>query len=315
MYLICGEALYDLFGTDTSGSNLSFDARIGGSPFNVAMGLTRLGEDVALHGGISKDALGEKLIRKLRDETISEQYVVRTEHLTTLSLVHQTPDGQPAYTFYGAEAADRMVSDEDLPEFERNPTYIHIGSYTALTDPIGSTLKALIQREHARSIISFDPNIRPTVVADMALWWKNTQSIIPHTDVIKVSDEDLALIAPGEPCDAVAKDWLANGAKLVVVTHGKDGASAYTSQAEASVPGTMVTVVDTVGAGDTFQAALLSGLSTLGVSDRQGFADLDSESLKRLMAFCTQAAAVTCSRRGADLPTRADLEKGGCSLN
>ncbi|QDG76745.1 carbohydrate kinase [Labrenzia sp. PHM005] len=314
MFLVCGEALFDLFGSDTGKDSLNFDARIGGSPLNVAMGLARMGEDTAFFGGISKDALGEKLAQKLKDEGISDRYVLRTDHLTTLSLVQQSPDGQPAYTFYGVNAADRMVFEKDLPEFETSPAFIHIGSYTALTDPVASALKSLILREHARSIISFDPNIRPTVVADMELWRKNTQAIVPHSDVIKVSDEDLDLIAPGEPVDAIAKDWLAEGAKLVVVTRGKDGASAFTAQSEANVPGVPVNVIDTVGAGDTFQAALLSGLNTLGVSGRQNLSDLSSSHLTRLMTFCTRAAAITCSRRGADLPTMADLEKDGSAL-
>jgi fructokinase len=118
MYLICGEALFDLFGADTSGTSVGFDGRIGGSPFNVAMGLARLGEDAAFFGGISNDVLGEKLVGKLRDEGVSDRFVVRSDNLTTLSLVQQDPDGQPAYTFYGANAADRMLTEADLPVFE-----------------------------------------------------------------------------------------------------------------------------------------------------------------------------------------------------
>jgi fructokinase len=314
MYLICGEALFDLFGADTSGTSVGFDGRIGGSPFNVAMGLARLGDDAAFFGGISNDVLGEKLVGKLRDEGVSDRFVVRSDNLTTLSLVQQDPDGQPAYTFYGANAADRMITEADLPVFEVPPSFIHIGSYTALTEPVASALKSLIAREHARCLISFDPNIRPTVVADMDKWRTNTTAIVPYTDVIKVSDEDLALIAPGEPVEAIARDWLAEGAKLVIVTRGKDGASAYTDQSEASVPGVAVDVVDTVGAGDTFQAALLSGLKILGANNREGLTALDPAQLTRLLTFCTQAAAITCSRRGADLPTKDDLEKEGCSL-
>lgn len=314
MFLICGEALFDLFGSEDPDHSLNFDARIGGSPFNVAIGLARLGEKAAFFGGISRDALGEKLLQKLKDEQISDRYVLRSDHLTTLSLVQQNTQGHPAYTFYGANAADRMVTEDDLPDFEQSPEFIHIGSYTALTDPISTALKTLVQRERSRSLISFDPNIRPTVVPDMDLWRKNTESLVPLADIIKVSDEDLELIYPGQPVEAIAKDWLANGAILVVVTKGKDGASAFIADREVSAPGVSVRIEDTVGAGDTFQAALLSGLNTLGVNDRQTLADLDSDRVKRLMAFCTQAAAVTCSRRGADLPKWTDLQKGSCSL-
>ena len=267
MFLICGEALFDLFGEDTAGDSVSFDARIGGSPFNVAMGLARLGEDAAFFGGISRDALGEKLIAKFRKEGVLERYILRTDYLTTLSLVQKDERGSPAYTFYGENAADRMVTEADLPEFDTPPAYLHIGSYTALVEPVATALKVLIERQRHQALISFDPNIRPTVVADMEAWRKNTEALVPLTDLIKVSDEDLALIAPGEPIADIARKWLADGAGLVIVTRGGDGATAYAPGCSVDCPGIEVSVEDTVGAGDTFQAALLAGLRQLGVSD------------------------------------------------
>ncbi len=315
MYLICGEALFDLFGDAGSGDSISFDGRIGGSPFNVAMGLARLGEDAAFFGGISRDALGEKLMEKFRSEGVSDRYILRTDYLTTLSLVQKDGQGQPAYTFYGANAADRMVTPGDLPDFAEPPLFLHIGSYTALVEPVASALKALIERQRASTLITFDPNIRPTVEPDMGLWRDNTESLVPLTDVIKVSDEDLALIAPGEPVEAIARRWLGLGASLVIVTRGGDGASAYSARAEADCPGIRVDVEDTVGAGDTFQAALLAGLKKIGVSNRFGLASIDQSGLKRILTFAVSAAAITCSRRGADLPRKHELEKEWLALN
>ena len=165
--------------------------------FNVAVGLARLGEDTGFFGGISNDALGAKLVDKFRKEGVSERYILRTDYLTTLSLVQKDAQGHPAYTFYGANAADRMVTTDDLPDFAEPPLFLHVGSYTALVEPVAGTLKALIARERARTLISFDPNIRPTVEADLSLWRRNTEDLVPLADVIKVSDEDLALIAHG----------------------------------------------------------------------------------------------------------------------
>ncbi|GAA0773770.1 carbohydrate kinase [Roseibium denhamense] len=315
MFLVCGEALFDLFGEDTSATSLSFDARIGGSPYNVALGLARLEEDAAFFGGISRDVLGEKLVAKLADEGVSGQHILRIDYLTTLSIVQKNEDGVPAYTFYGDNAADRMVTSDDLPDFAGTPPeFIHIGSYTALVEPVSQAYRALIERERTSCLIAFDPNIRPTVVSDMKTWRRNTESLVPLCDVIKVSDEDLDLIAPGEPVENVARTWLAKGAKLVVVTKGAEGASAFTMGIEVSIPGIKVKVEDTVGAGDTFQAALLAGLKTLGITNRPALAALDEGPLTRLLQLCAQAAAVTCSRRGADLPRRAELEKEIASL-
>ncbi|WP_269581048.1 carbohydrate kinase family protein [Roseibium sp. Sym1] len=315
MYLICGEALFDLFGENSSGDSVAFDARIGGSPFNVAMGLARLGEDAGFFGGISRDALGERLVQKFRSEGVSERYILRTDYLTTLSLVQKDDQGSPAYTFYGANAADRMVTEEDLPDFDTPPAYLHIGSYTALVEPVSKALKALIAREKHHTLISFDPNIRPTVVPDMGLWRQNTEALVPLTDLIKVSDEDLELIAPGEPVEQIARKWLGAGAGLVIVTRGGDGATAFAPGIEVDCPGIKVTVEDTVGAGDTFQAALLAGLRQLGVTDRTALDRLEEDALRRLVGFAVKAAAITCSRRGADLPRRAELEKEWAALN
>ncbi|MCR9284629.1 carbohydrate kinase family protein [Roseibium aggregatum] len=314
MFLICGEALFDLFGEAGSGDSVSFDARIGGSPFNVAMGLARLEEDAGFFGGISRDALGERLVQKFRSEGVSERYILRTDYLTTLSLVQKDEHGSPAYTFYGENAADRMVTVDDLPQFDEPPLFLHIGSYTALVEPVSAAFRALIERERDHTLVSFDPNIRPTVVPDMALWRRNTESLVPLTDVVKVSDEDLALIAPGEPVETIARAWLGMGASLVIVTRGGDGATAFAEGIEVSRPGIKVTVEDTVGAGDTFQAALLAGLKHLGATNRDVLAALDAGQLNRLLDFAVGAAAITCSRRGADLPRRSELEKEWSAL-
>lgn len=314
MFLICGEALFDLFGEASNDDSIGFDARIGGSPFNVAMGLARLGEESAFFGGISKDALGERLVQKFRTEGVSDRYILRTDYLTTLSLVQKDEHGSPAYTFYGSNAADRMVTQADLPAFDTPPLFLHIGSYTALVEPIAGALKALIERERDRTLVSFDPNIRPTVVADMALWRKNTEALIPLTDVVKVSDEDLALITPDTSIEDIARSWLRSGAALVIVTKGGEGASVFAPGIELTVPGIKVAVEDTVGAGDTFQAALLAGLKELGATNRSALAALDEGQLKRLVEFAVQAAAVTCARRGANLPRKAELEKEWAAL-
>ncbi|MBO6755933.1 MAG: carbohydrate kinase [Roseibium sp.] len=307
MILVCGEALFDLFADDPNADPPTFEAHIGGSPFNVAVGLARLDAKAAFFGGISTDMLGQKLVDRLAREGVDTQYVHRSPALTTLSLVQKTAGGQPAYTFYGTGAADRMVTVDDRPQLRTSPNFIHIGSYTALVEPIASALKELVVREKGRCLVSFDPNIRPTVEADMDLWRENTEAIVRMADLVKVSDEDLSLIHPGENPAEIARRWVGYGCSLVVVTRGADGADGFTAHHHVSVPGENVLVQDTVGAGDTFQAALLWRLCEWAVTTRDTLASLDDGALHDLLSGAVSAAAITCARRGADLPKRQEI--------
>lgn len=307
MILICGEALFDMFASDLAQDPVAFDAYVGGSPFNVAIGLARLGEDVGFFGGISKDLLGEKLIGRLRSEGVETGYVCRPDALTTLSIVQKDANGHPAYTFYGEGAADRMVTVADLPAEIRDLSILHVGSYSALVEPVASALKALISQEKANSLIAFDPNIRPTVVADLCRWRENTEDIAALADIIKVSDEDLALIYPDRDPSDIVRHWLSLGAGLVVVTAGAKGATAFTRDLHVEVSGRAVTVIDTVGAGDTFQAALLSGLVARNITTRNTLEGLDHAALHEIVLKAVVASALTCTRQGADLPTREDV--------
>jgi len=307
MILVCGEALFDVFSENSSGPSIPFHAVIGGSPFNVAVGLARLQSDVSFFGGISKDTLGQKLIDQLDKEGVDTSVVHRTSALTTLSLVQKDPNGVPAYTFYGEGAADRMVTAENLPSLRTSPTFIHVGSYTALVKPVSESLKTLIARHKNSSLISFDPNIRPTVEPDMDLWRENTEELAKSADLIKVSDEDLSLIHPGKDPAEIAHNWISGGSKLVVVTRGSDGATGYTADHEVSIMGRKVDVIDTVGAGDTFQAALLAGLNDRHILNREQLQSIDPETLKGLLETAAEAGAITCSRQGADLPRRSEI--------
>ncbi|GGB36436.1 fructokinase [Roseibium aquae] len=313
MILVCGEALFDLFSDDPDAPSLNFRAQIGGSPFNVAVGLARLGQASAFFGGISTDMLGHRLFDRLTAEGVDTRFVIRSDRTTTLSLVQKDAGGHPAYTFYGEASADRMVSDTDLPPPTVDTSVIHIGSYTVLVEPVATALKTLVRRERSRCLISFDPNIRPTVVGDMARWRKNTEDLVHMSDLIKVSDEDLASIHPAQDPERIAKRWIKAGAGLVVVTRGAAGAFASTSRYDLDLPGHAVEVADTVGAGDTFQAALLMGLTEAGVTSRPALDNVDSATLTGILETSIRAAAITCSRAGADLPRRSDLAAVGTS--
>lgn len=306
MFVVCGEALWDLFALDGP-DGLGFDARIGGSPFNVAVGLARLDQSVALLTGMSTDRLGQRLAGALESEGVRTDFLVRVSRPTTLSVVDLGADGQPVYAFYGAGAADRAVGVEDLPTLGPDAWGIHAGSFSLVVEPVGSTLLALFARERGRRLLTLDPNVRLNVEPDADLWRSRIDRFVRRADLVKISDEDLGLLYPGATAQEIASDWLGAGAGLVVVTRGASGAEAFAPAGRSAVPGRAVRVVDTVGAGDTFQAALIAGLAERGVWTRKDLDALESQKIAEVVSFAVSAASITCTRRGADLPRRAEL--------
>lgn len=306
MFLVCGEALWDLFSEERA-DGLGFSARAGGSPFNVAFGLARLGQAVGFLSGVSTDPLGERLAAFLGAEGVSPDFLVRTARSTTLSVVTLTPDGQPAYAFYGEGAADRALTPDDLPTVGDDVWGVHAGSFSLVAQPVGDTLLSLFEREAGRRLMTLDPNVRLNVEPDPAVWRDRIGRFLAHTDVAKVSDEDLGLLYPGRDGREIAEDWLAAGVGLVIITRGGGGAEVFARSGRVAAPGRAVDVVDTVGAGDTFQAALIAGLAELGVRRRKDLDAMTPDDLGALAGFAVAASALTCGRRGADLPRRAEL--------
>ena len=307
MFIVCGEALFDVFSTGATPTGLGFDGRIGGSPFNVALGLARLGQTVGFCGGIGTGFAGDRLMQALADEGIAADAVARLDAPTTLSLIGLDARGVPSYAFYGHGAADRLLRPEHLAAIPAAAKAFHFGSYAMVVQPVGATQRALVEREHKRCLISYDPNIRTNVEPDLAVWRDTLQWMLPRTHLLKVSDEDLALLYPGRPLAQFAAEALAAGTPLVVITRGGEGAIGYTRHGSVQMPPVRVDVIDTVGAGDTFQAALLTWAAETGRLTPAALQQLDLAALREALAFAAQAAALTCSRRGADLPRRAAL--------
>ena len=307
MFLCCGEALYDLFPAAETETGFVFDARIGGSPFNVAVGLSRLERGAALLAGLSRDPLGRRLERALKDEGVDTAYLVAKQNPTTLALVGVGPRGVPHYRFYGHRAADASLGEGDLPDLPRSVTALHFGSYSVVVEPTGSSLLRLARRHHAGKLVALDPNLRLPVEPDADRWRRRVDAFSEIADLIKVSDEDLDTLFPGGGIDVTLERWHTRGVRLVVVTRGGDGALVSLRGDIFEVPGRRVEVVDTVGAGDSFQAGLLCGLDELGKATKAGLGEVSRDECRRIVDFAMRAAAITCTRRGADLPRRSDL--------
>ncbi len=312
MYLVCGEALFDVFSLDAGArsSELALKAIAGGSPFNVAVGLRRLATDSALFAGISMDFLGDRLRRVLHEEGVSGDYLVSSDAPTTLAMVAVDAQGVPHYSFRGEGCADRVLGLEHLPALDARVRGIHVGSYALVVTPIADTLLALVRRESERRLISLDPNVRLGVEPSIELWRQRIEACAAQAHLIKVSEEDLQLLYPGRKPEELIRQWLDQRCQLVFLTHGSDGASVYSRQhGHWSVPAQAVQTRDTVGAGDTFQAALLAYLSRHELDSPPALAELSRGHIEAMLAYAVRAAAVTCSRVGPDLPYAHELEQ------
>jgi fructokinase len=307
MFVVCGEALMDVFGGADSAHGLLLDARIGGSPLNVAIGLARLAQPVAFFGAVSTGFLGQRLMRALRDEGVATDAVARLDAPTTLGLVGLDEAGVPSYSFYGHGCADRLLPLDALAKVPTAARAFHFGSYAMVVEPVAATQRALVEREHRRCLIAYDPNIRLNVEPDIQRWRDTLQWMLPRTHLLKLSEEDLGLLCPGQAPADLACEWLAQGVACVVVTHGGDGATAWCAGEQLRVAPVAVEIVDTVGAGDTFQAALLAGLAERGMHTREAMCEIAAAPLQQVLQFAARAATITCSRRGADMPRRNEL--------
>lgn len=309
MLVVCGEALMDVYTAAATSTGLSLDARVGGSPFNVAVGLARLQQPVSFLGAISRRPLGSRLVQALWDEGVHTGTVLRTDAATTLALVELDEQGGASYAFYGDSGADRQLTPEAIDLVPADASLIHVGSYSAVVEPIASTLRMLVaqRRQTDRTVISFDLNVRLNVEPRIKVWQDQFEWMLPRTHILKSSDEDLMLLFPGRSLDSMASEWVAHHVPLAVVTCGARGAMAWCKQGRVEVPSVPVAVEDTVGAGDTFQAAMLAWLSENSLLSDQALRMITLAQLTRCLQFAAQAAAITCTRRGADLPRRSEL--------
>jgi len=307
MIVVCGEALMDVFDAGATTTGQALDARIGGSPYNVALGLARLSQPVAFCGAVANGFLGERLMRSLADEGIDRSLVQRVDAPTSICVIGLDARGVPAYDFYGERGADRQLTAAVLQRVPSDARAFHLGSYAMVVDPVGTTQRALVEREHRRALVSYDPNVRTTVEPSLQRWRDTLAWMLPRTHLLKVSEEDIDLLFPGQSLASLAQAWIHQGPRLVVITRGSAGSLALTASASVQAAPVMVDVIDTVGAGDTFQAALLTWLAEQDCLSIDGLTRLDEAALRDLLGFATRAAAITCSRRGADLPRRGEL--------
>lgn len=306
MILCCGEALIDMLPRAATTGEMLFAAHPGGAVFNTAVALGRLGVPVEFFSGLSSDLFGELLRDTLHASHVGTRFVRVSGRPTTLAFVRLV-DGQASYVFYDENTAGRMLAAGDLPELDDRIAALHFGAISLIPEPCGSAYEALMARECSHRVTMLDPNIRPNFIPDRERHLARLSRMIAMADIVKVSQEDLAWFGEQAGEGGLVRRWLASGPKLVVVTRGADGATAYTRRDTVSMPARKVVVVDTVGAGDTFNAGLLAAFHEAGQLTKAALAALDRDALCHALELATRVAAVTVSRAGANPPWRHEL--------
>ncbi|MEL6921389.1 MAG: carbohydrate kinase, partial [Pseudomonadota bacterium] len=300
-----------MFNGDTPNPHaVSVDGVVGGSPLNMALGLARMGNRVSLFTRISDDAFGQRLRSFMAHHGINDSYCVATDQPTTLAMVETDENGHPTYSIYSSGTADCSMEMSDIPvSLDARDRLIHLGSFATVLDPSGETLRAFAKQNADTHFITYDPNVRMVVVPDIDQWRDKTEELLPIAGMVKASDEDLGLIYPDKPLEWFIEKSLTAGADMCIVTKGPDGALIGSADGRlVPIPGVKVDVVDTVGAGDTFMAASMHYLAVHGACEKGKARDVDLIEMGR---FAVTAAAITCTRRGADLPSLADIDAFG----
>jgi fructokinase len=297
--LVVGESLIDaVVQPDGSASE-----HPGGSPANVALGLARLGREAHLLTRIGDDERGQAVRKHLESSGVRLVPGSVVPGPTSVATAVHDAAGSASYTF----DLTWRLPNAPLPA---DPLAVHTGSIAAALQPGAATVERVVLGAHRRTTITFDPNLRPALIGSRERVRPQVETLVAASDVVKLSEEDAAWLAPGQPPERLAEQWRRLGPAVVVLTLGGDGAVAFCAAGRIAVPAPRVRVVDTVGAGDSFMAGVIDGLwsaGLLGGAARAALRDVSRQVLERVLRHAVRVAAVTVSRAGADLPTRADL--------
>lgn len=298
--LVVGEALIDV----VHRADGTVDEHPGGSPANVALTLGRLERRAQLLAWIGTDSYGDSIRSWLSGSHVDLAPGSDGAASTSIATAHLGADGGATYDFdlTWALPADVRVPDETV--------VVHTGSIAAVLEPGATGVRHLLAAARPRATVTYDPNIRPTLMGQPGDVRPVVEALVAGADVVKVSDEDLHWLYPGADLDVVATRWQRSGPALVVVTYGGDGAVAVTAEHRLEVAAPRVEVADTVGAGDSFMGALLHGLwsaGLLGAQHRASLAAIDTATLTAVLEQCVQVAAITVSRSGANPPRLREL--------
>ena len=292
---VAGEVLIDLIPRGTERV-----AIVGGGPANTAKALARLGFDTYFIDGISADAYGEQARAELLSDGVKLDYALSSKNPTCLATVTLDENGSASYDFLIEGTATFEFNESWLPDPSHPPAVLHIGTLATIVEPGATNL--FNWAKSVKAPLVFDPNIRSSVVSDRTRYQRIVEKWATISSVIKMSDDDLAWLYPEMDFRSSAENFITEQTQLVIVTKGENGIDGFTQDGEVSVPGVKVEVVDTVGAGDTVGAIIVEGIV------KYGLAELVGSTLEKILQRAAAAAAITCSRAGANPPTFQELE-------
>jgi fructokinase len=308
MIICCGESLIDMISIANAGNESVFAGLTGGAIFNTSIALGRLDVPVGLISGVSTDLFGKKITNDLTDSNVNIKLLIRNEKPTTLAFV-DVKDGQANYTFYDENSAGNSIHYSDFPNIPKIATTLCFGGISLCTEPAASAYEKLFIQEIKNKVLFLDPNIRSTFISDEISYRKRLNKMISSSDILKVSDEDLDwIVTSGSSINEKIEKLHNLGAKLIIVTKGAEGVAAYVKNKKViNLPAQKVNVIDTVGAGDTFNAGFLAKLSKLKLLSKSNIKNLSSKQISMALEYGIKAASITVSRKGANPPLLSEI--------
>ena len=309
MIICAGESLIDMV---SFVGEAEYTPHVGGSNFNSAIALGRLGANSYYFGAISNDSYGELIENSLRHSKVKEDFIIKTNRPTTLAYA-DVVNGIAKYTFVDEHSAGRMLDQTSLEPFVnkvKEAKALLVGGISLQAEPGGSSWQWLIEQVAGNLPIYFDANIRPDFIENKKNYFDRFVELTFKVDIIKISDEDYRYLYGAQDFNEVSKDWLHNGVKLVILTLGAEGSKViYDNGKDVFVKSQKVDVVDTIAAGDSFNGGFLLRLDEQGLLDRESLNNINNTQLESTLSFANKVASITVTKKGANPPWLSEINK------
>ncbi|MDP6727333.1 MAG: carbohydrate kinase [Gammaproteobacteria bacterium] len=306
MIICAGESLIDMVSYATENGEVQYTPHVGGSILNSAIALGRLGADAYYCGAVSNDTFGGLLEDCIRESRVQEDFIFKTNRPTTLAYSDISDDGIAQYRFVDGHSAGRLIDENSLKPFVnkiKNAKALLVGGISLQAEPCGTSWQWLIEQVAGGCVIYFDANIRPDFIKDKDKYLKRFERLTGIADIVKISEEDYSYLYGEQDFEKVTIEWLEKGIKLIVLTLGEKGAKViFDGGKEISVGIEAVKVIDTIAAGDSFNAGLLFDLDKQNMLDQEKLASIDTSTLKKALTFANQVASFTVTQKGANPP-------------